>query len=303
MPLSEPLRKEISDLVAKERVVLFMKGTRHQPQCGFSAQCVQILDEFLPEYETVNVLSSPEMRDGIKEFSQWPTIPQLYIGGQFVGGCDIVRDLHASGEIAKLLGGDAEPQPVPKIRISDSAKAAFLSAGESEPLHLQIDRQFSYDLFFGPPQPNELEVEANGLTFLIDPGSARRADGMSIDFVDGPEGGFKIDNPNEPAKVKQLSARDAKAMIDRGELVMFDVRPEAERRVSSIPGVRSLEGDGHAYLEKLDRKTPIAFHCHHGPRSQGVAEQALREGFTTVYNLKGGIEAWSVMVDSSVPRY
>ena len=104
MSLNEPLRQQISEFLAQNRVVLFMKGTRQMPQCGFSAQVVKILDELQPSYETVDVLSSPEIRDGIKAFSEWPTIPQLYIDGQFVGGCDIVRELNASGELQKLIG-------------------------------------------------------------------------------------------------------------------------------------------------------------------------------------------------------
>jgi len=106
MALNESLRKQLSELLASNRVVLFMKGTRQMPQCGFSAQVVQILNKLLPSYETVDVLDSPEMRDGIKEFSQWPTIPQLYVGGQFIGGCDIVREMNASGELQGLIGAD-----------------------------------------------------------------------------------------------------------------------------------------------------------------------------------------------------
>ena len=104
--LNESLRKQISELLASNRVVLFMKGTRQMPQCGFSAQVVRILDALLPSYETVDVLDSPELRDGIKEFSQWPTVPQLYVGGQFIGGCDIVREMNASGELQNIIGAD-----------------------------------------------------------------------------------------------------------------------------------------------------------------------------------------------------
>jgi len=104
MSTNEPLQKQISEILAKSRVVLFMKGNRRMPQCGFSAQVVQILDKLVPSYETVDVLRSPELRDGIKEFSQWPTIPQLYVDGQFIGGCDIVREMDASGELQKLIG-------------------------------------------------------------------------------------------------------------------------------------------------------------------------------------------------------
>ncbi len=116
MSLSEPHRQQISDLVAQNRVVLFMKGTRRMPQCGFSTQVVQILDQLLPSYETVDVLNSPEMRDGIKAFSQWPTIPQLYVDGKFIGGCDIVREMNASGELQKLIGMQASEPSTPEIR-------------------------------------------------------------------------------------------------------------------------------------------------------------------------------------------
>ena len=116
MSLSEPHRQQISDLVAQNRVVLFMKGTRRMPQCGFSTQVVQILDQLLPSYETVDVLNSPEMRNGIKAFSQWPTIPQLYVDGKFIGGCDIVREMNASGELQKLIGMQASEPSTPEIR-------------------------------------------------------------------------------------------------------------------------------------------------------------------------------------------
>src|SRR3954469_21250803 len=119
--LSDTLRSQISALVTENPVVLFMKGTRRAPQCGFSAQVVQILDQLLPEYETVDVLSSPQLRDGIKEFSEWPTIPQLFVNGEFVGGCDIVRALHESGELSQLLSKPGAPPKLPEIKISEAA--------------------------------------------------------------------------------------------------------------------------------------------------------------------------------------
>jgi len=81
-----------------------MKGNRRQPQCGFSATVVGILDDLVPDYTTVDVLSNPAIRDGIKAYSSWPTIPQLYVGGEFVGGCDIVRELYGTGELHEKLG-------------------------------------------------------------------------------------------------------------------------------------------------------------------------------------------------------
>ena len=103
MSLDQSLRDRLDDLVKTHRVVLFMKGNRRAPACGFSAQVVGILDELLPGYETVDVLKSPDVRDGIKEYSQWPTIPQVYIDGKFVGGCDIVREMFQAGELQELL--------------------------------------------------------------------------------------------------------------------------------------------------------------------------------------------------------
>ncbi len=306
MALTESLRHSLSDLVGKNRVVLFMKGNRQAPQCGFSAQVVQILDALLPSYETVDVLRSPELRDGIKEFSQWPTIPQLYVGGQFVGGCDIVRDMNGSGELQKLLGSDGAEPATPTIAITEAAAKAFhafLADSGGDVLRLKIDAPFHYDLFLGPREPGDIEAHASGLVFLLDPPSARRAADVSIDFIEGSEGGFKISQPNEPPKVKSLTAPELKGMLDRGEVVLFDVRPESERALARIAAARSLDAAGQAYLLALDRGTAVAFHCHHGIRSLEAARQLLGESFRNVYNLKGGIDAWSQTVVQSVPRF
>ena len=98
------VQKELSELVSHNRVVLFMKGNKNMPQCGFSATAVQILNQYTPEFLTVDVLKDGDVRQGIKELSSWPTIPQLYVNGKFVGGSDIMRELHSSGELAKLIG-------------------------------------------------------------------------------------------------------------------------------------------------------------------------------------------------------
>ena len=93
----------IGEIVKANDVVLFMKGTPQFPQCGFSGQVVQILDHVGVGYKGLNVLESAELRNGIKEYSNWPTIPQLYVKGEFVGGCDITREMFQSGELAQFL--------------------------------------------------------------------------------------------------------------------------------------------------------------------------------------------------------
>jgi monothiol glutaredoxin len=90
-------------------VMLFMKGTAMFPQCGFSARVVQILSHLAVPFRTANVLEDPELREGIKEFSNWPTVPQLYVKGEFVGGCDIVMEMFQSGELTALLADKGIP--------------------------------------------------------------------------------------------------------------------------------------------------------------------------------------------------
>jgi monothiol glutaredoxin len=101
--MSDQARARIEELVTKHKVMLFMKGSKQIPACGFSNAVVQILKKEAVPFEAFNILADPEVRQGLKEYSSWPTYPQLYIGGKFVGGCDIVTELHQSGELAKEL--------------------------------------------------------------------------------------------------------------------------------------------------------------------------------------------------------
>jgi monothiol glutaredoxin len=110
--MSNPTLARIQSDVESNPVVLYMKGTPVFPQCGFSAQVVQVLSHLGVKFKAFNVLEDDELRQGIKEFSNWPTIPQLYVGGEFIGGCDIVREMYQSGELAELLKGKGvEPAP------------------------------------------------------------------------------------------------------------------------------------------------------------------------------------------------
>jgi monothiol glutaredoxin len=97
------INQQIDQTVKSNDVVLFMKGTAQQPMCGFSGQVAFILDKIGVDWRDVNVLASPELREGIKAYTNWPTIPQLYVKGEFVGGCDIVREMYQSGELQQLL--------------------------------------------------------------------------------------------------------------------------------------------------------------------------------------------------------
>jgi monothiol glutaredoxin len=101
--MSESVQNRIREEIGSNDVLLFMKGTPVFPQCGFSAAVVQILNHMGVKFGSVDVLMDPEMRDGIKEFTNWPTVPQLYVKGEFVGGCDIVREMYETGELETAL--------------------------------------------------------------------------------------------------------------------------------------------------------------------------------------------------------
>ena len=103
MALSEPVKQKIEGLVKSGDVVLFMKGTPVFLQCGFSVAVVQVLSQLGVKFKGIDILTDPALRQGVKDFSQWPTIPQLYVKGEFVGGCDIVREMDSSGELRELL--------------------------------------------------------------------------------------------------------------------------------------------------------------------------------------------------------
>ncbi len=309
MELATETRDRIQQLVDANDVMLFMKGNRQQPQCGFSATVVRILDGLLPEYQTFDVLSDHEVREGVKAFSSWPTIPQLYVKGEFIGGCDIIQEMAGTGELFDALGVEAPSSEPPTITISDAAAEALNAAqaqhGEGgRLLHLQIESDFRTGLTVAPRGAMDVEVSTNGVTLLMDPMTARRAEGVSIDLVDSPEGqGFKIDNPNAP-QVRQMSVEDLKSLLDSGEAhELLDVRTPEERATAAIPGSVLMTEMEAARLEQLPRDTMIVFHCHHGGRSQAAAEHFAARGFVNVHNVEGGIEAWSVRIDSSVRRY
>jgi monothiol glutaredoxin len=299
------LKQEIADLLQNNQVVLFMKGSKNFPQCGFSATVVGILKEAgVREFKDINILQRHDLRDGMKEFASWPTFPQLYVKGEFVGGCDIVKELFESGEIFDVLGTKAPEIKPPTLSITDSAKLAITAAsqGESGFLRIEISPQFEYALSIDDAKPTDFKLDLGGISVLLDRQSASRADGLKVDFSEQ-GGGFRIENPNEPPKVKQIDAKQLKGLLDQGGLELFDVRTPEERAKAKIEGAQHFDQAAQQKLATLDKETPIYFHCHHGGRSQQAAEHYLRQGFKQVHNVVGGIDAWSQQVDPKVPRY
>jgi monothiol glutaredoxin len=307
--LTDEMRVRLDGLIRSDRVVLFMKGTRDQPQCGFSARVVEVLDGHLPEYNTINILDDMNLREALKEYASWPTYPQLWVDGEFVGGADIVGQMASSGELAALLGADAKPPPpIPTLTVTDACRDRIRQVMENAnfPLRLSIDARFQYG--FQPvqePSFGDVVVVANGLQIVMDRASAARANGVSLDYVSGPRGsGIVVDNPNEPPRVRQMQPEDLKPWIDRREdFVLVDVRTDGEAEIARIPGARLLDEETETWLGTLPKDTKLVFQCHHGVRSAHAAEHFLRQGFKLIWNLTGGIDAWSTRIDPTVPRY
>ena len=307
MSLSPATRARIESLLADHHVVLFMKGTRLAPQCGFSAAAADRLNALLDDYHSVDVLADEEIRAGIKEFGQWPTIPQLYIGGELVGGADIVQSMFDSGELHRVLGVAAPDRTPPQLTVSDAAvekvRAALADAGEAK-LFLVVDGRFQPQFQLREPGEHDIVAVANGLEVRFDAASAQRARGASIDWTRTPHGeGLAIFLPQAPQAIRSLDVHQLKQRMQAGDITVVDVRPEQDRAFAPFAGAEAFTPETHARLTALPKDAALAFICHHGNSSRNAAEHFREHGFTNLWNVEGGIDAWSVEIDPSVPRY
>ncbi|MDC8013823.1 Grx4 family monothiol glutaredoxin [Tahibacter soli] len=307
MNLAPETRDRIEDILRNHRIVLFMKGTRNAPRCGFSAGTAGILNGLVDDYASVDVLADPEIREGIKAYGNWPTIPQLYVDGELIGGADIVAGMANSGELHELLGLPKPDRTPPSITVSDAAADAMragLADADGMALHLSIDARFQAQFFLRETDGTEIRAESNGIAILMDVATAQRARGIAIDWVDTVQGsGLSITNPNAPPTVQSLDVQGLKARIAAGDITVVDVRPAPDRQYAPFAGAEILDEDSIARLSALPKDRPLAFLCHHGNSSRGAAEHFRGLGFRQVFNVEGGIDAWSRQIDESVPRY
>lgn len=305
--LSNELRQRIDTLLNSNAVVLFMKGSPAQPSCGFSSKASSILNDLLGDYAHVDVLADAEIREGIKIYGQWPTIPQLYVKGELIGGSDIIDEMFNSGELHQVLGVPAPVRITPALHISPAAAKAIIQAlDNAEPglaLHLTVDARFQSQFQLKPLKGNEIVAEAEGIKVYFDLASAPRANGISIDWIEDVRGsGLAIDNPNAPAKVQSLSVEALHKDLQNYRVI--DVRPQHARSIAEFPHPHDvLDEDSFETLAALPKETPLAFLCHHGNSSRQAAEHFRGLGFTRLFNVEGGIDAWAEQIDKAVPRY
>ncbi len=307
MSLDPALRQRIDELLAANHVVLFMKGQPDAPQCGFSSQAAGTLKGLGVPFAHVDVLSDPEIREGIKHYGDWPTIPQLYIGGELVGGSDIIVQMAATGELQQALGLPPPDRTPPQVTVTPSAQAmlkqAIADAGGEMVVEIAIDPNYRTRLHLVQPDDHAVQVSVEGVTLQFPVSDLRRADGLTLDFADDARGkGLVIDNPNAPKPVRNLTPAEAESRVRAGTLTLVDVRPADERALAAVPVAHLTLDAGVGPLEALAKDAPIAFLCHHGGRSAQAAEHFRQQGFSQVYNVVGGIEAWAAL-DPAVPRY
>jgi len=296
MSLDSATRERIETVLQDHRVVLFMKGDRRQPQCGFSAAATNMLNELLPDYHTINVLEDPEIREGIKAYGEWPTIPQLYVEGELIGGADIIRQLYTSGELHELFGAAKPDRTPPEITITDAAAEAIRQGtanAQGVALHLEIGPDHSAGFQLAPAGEHDIVAHSNGLEVHFDPASAQRAKGIVIDWVSTVQGeGLSLKFPGAQ-EIKSLTVQELKARLAAGDVTLIDVRPAHNRAaVPPLPQARVLDDEGYERLAALPKDTALAFICNVGISSQSMAERFAAHGFSNVYNVVGGMEAW-----------
>jgi len=305
MALDSETKSIIDKVLADNKVVLFMKGTPAQPQCGFSATTVSTLNMLVPDYLTVNVLDYPEIREGIKEYANWPTIPQLYIGGELVGGCDIIQDMMKSGELGEALGIETPDVEAPTITISAEGVAVMQNALASNPgaaLQLQITADWTHQISLDPNGKGAIRAQFGDIELHMDPWTAARADGLNMILEEDLTGTrFHFDNPNAPPPVNQMTVHVLKQKLDDGEdLVLIDVRGDDERAKGSIEGSKPWNDAAMDLVESLPKDAEIIIHCHMGGRSQALADALRRRGYTNLHNVSGGIKAWAEEIDPTL---
>ncbi len=307
MNLSDSVKSKIDNYVHGNKVVLFMKGTPQQPQCGFSAKTIAALDSLLPDYASVDVLEDSEIREGIKVYGNWPTIPQLYIDGELVGGCDIVLNMLNSGELHECLDLEPPDRTPPEITITEIAATQLkesMQGHEGIELHFQVDANWNSQFNLAPAEGNEISTESNGVRILMDLATAQRARGAVIDWVSSIQGeGLAVDLPQAPPPVKQMTVQELAKKLEADKITLVDIRGDDERARAFIESAEILTREVMDKLEQMPKDSEIAFLCQHGNASQGAAEYFRKKGFTKISNVAGGMQAWAQEINTSLPSF
>ncbi len=280
--------QQVDDAIASDDVVVFMKGTREAPHCGFSAQMVEILNHLLPNYSTFDVRDDVELRRVVKERSGWPTFPQLYVRGEFIGGSDIVKELFVSGDLAGRLGVAPAELPSPELHFSQRALEQLVRLAAGQPVRIELDARGDSHLSVSQRQSSDIELSVGDIVVVMDVLTATRADGLRVDYLPEP-GGFIVSH----AKVTPITAARFTEMLAMQEpLLVVDCRTLAEYSTGSVPGAEHLNQALLEHLAGANEERTVVFVCRNGSRSSNVAEHFAVLNGTPARYLEGGLERW-----------
>lgn len=297
--MTDQTTQRIEQMLDENNIFLFMKGTPQTPMCGFSSNTVKILKDLIgDDFASFNVLEDPEIREGIKTYGQWPTIPQLYVNKELIGGNDIVSEMFNTGELHELLNLDQPDRTPPTISITDEAlshiKEGLKDMGNHQ-LFLSVDDEFNTRFSLEQPKGYEVIADVGDLKVYMDIGTAKRSNGVEISWVDELQGsGLRIKNPNEPPPVLDLSVAELQDWLatDVDKPHVYDVRSPDKIADGTVDTAVRLDKEAIEKIESMDKETPLVFVCQVGQSSMSAAEFFRKKGYTKVFNLTGGYNAW-----------
>jgi len=298
--MTDQAKQRIEKMLDEHPVFLFMKGNPQTPMCGFSSNTVKILKDMIgDDFGSFNVLDDPEIREGIKAYGQWPTIPQLYVNKELVGGNDIISEMFNTGELHELLNLTQPDRTAPTISITDEAlnhiKEGLKDMGEHQ-LFLSVDDEFNTRFSLEMPKGYEIIADVGDLKVYMDIGTAKRSNGVEISWVDELQGsGLRIKNPNEPPAVQELSVAELQDWLDSDikKPQIYDVRSADQVAEGTVAHAVRLDKSAIESIETMDKETPLVFVCQVGQSSMSAAEFFRKKGYTKIFNLTGGYNAWN----------
>ncbi|MDF1663027.1 MAG: Grx4 family monothiol glutaredoxin [Planctomycetota bacterium] len=306
-------KEAVKDVVTEDKIVVFAKGTKEVPRCGFSARAIQVVQSAGKPFKVVDILSDPSIRPALVAFSSWPTTPQVYLDGEFLGGSDIILELHESGELQKKIANSygeeyKEVQDNQRVEVTDEAVKMVKEFMETDADFLRLSvqvkegaRAYSLELDSHTSAATDLKWKVKGLTVIVAKTMSELFEKLEVSWVnkDGNEGFAVKEIGNPPALPVPIDidkadlARLMRSEIKEGKLWIVDVREDDEWK--SGHGEEAV----HLPLSRLEKvwkdagfdpKDTLVFYCAAGKRSLSAANHFRHKlGYPNTRSLVGGI--------------
>jgi rhodanese-related sulfurtransferase/glutaredoxin-related protein len=291
--MREKARNLLKERASSHEIAVFLVGSDPlSPQTEF---VVDWLTQQQVPFVTVDALQDPVLSNLLKAECAIKLLPILTANGHLIASGTLLKQLAESGQLARLIKRDP-PDQTPAIAVSQLAAAKLRCALESatDVVRLTISSDFCHELGIGEIRPDDIELKVGDVTFVVDPISATRANGVAIDWIElAKSGGFRIDNPNHKSVFRGVSCHDlVLSMEGPNPPLVIDARTEQEYNDERISGARLLDASLLDALQLLDRRTPLVLYCKNGTRSQRAAQHCSELGYVDVATIVGGMDAW-----------